>query len=243
MVGAGIFALPGTLHAQFGTFSPWLFPIFGLLFLLIALPFARLAGLHPRLGRAGRLCRAVRAARLLPGRLALLCRADHRARRQRQCLRDLCRRRSGRRSAAPIGRAATIVALIGCDHRDQHGRRAPRDPAARSADLAEGAAADRAGALGPGLVGGKLAAAGRRRRPFRRSRRPRCIILYAFVGFENSVVPAGETADARRTIPRALIVTLVSTATLYFLVQLAYVAVMPAGAGARTRRWPPSPRC
>ena len=31
MVGAGIFALPGTLHAQFGAFSPWLFPIFGLL--------------------------------------------------------------------------------------------------------------------------------------------------------------------------------------------------------------------
>ena len=26
MVGAGIFALPGTLHAQFGAFSPWLFP-------------------------------------------------------------------------------------------------------------------------------------------------------------------------------------------------------------------------
>jgi amino acid transporter len=55
------------------------------------------------------------------------------------------------------------------------------------------------------------------------------IILYAFVGFENSVVPAGETADARRTIPRALIVTLVSTATLYFLIQLAYVSVMPIG--------------
>src|SRR5205085_3517863 len=47
MVGAGIFALPGALHAQFGTLSPWLFPIFGLLFLAIALPFARLAALHP----------------------------------------------------------------------------------------------------------------------------------------------------------------------------------------------------
>jgi len=55
------------------------------------------------------------------------------------------------------------------------------------------------------------------------------IILYAFVGFENSVVPAEETADARRTIPRALIVTLVATVSLYFLIQLAYVAVMPAG--------------
>jgi amino acid transporter len=54
------------------------------------------------------------------------------------------------------------------------------------------------------------------------------IVLYAFVGFENSVVPAGETRDAARTVPRALIVTIVSTAAIYFLVQLAYVSVMPA---------------
>ena len=45
IVGAGIFALPGTWHEQFGAFSPWLFPIFGLLMLLIAVPFARLAAL------------------------------------------------------------------------------------------------------------------------------------------------------------------------------------------------------
>src|SRR3954462_8591591 len=47
MVGAGIFALPGTLHAKFGAFSPFLFPLFGLLVLMIALPFARVAGRHP----------------------------------------------------------------------------------------------------------------------------------------------------------------------------------------------------
>jgi amino acid transporter len=59
------------------------------------------------------------------------------------------------------------------------------------------------------------------------------LILYAFVGFENSVVPAGETADAKRTIPRALIATIVATACLYFLVQLSYVAVMAPGRGRR----------
>ena len=48
--------------------------------------------------------------------------------------------------------------------------------------------------------------------PFTAMEAAALIILYAFVGFENSVVPADETADARRTIPRALIVTLVSTA-------------------------------
>src|SRR4028118_1022083 len=46
VVGAGIFALPGTLYDKFGAFSPYLFPLFGLLVLLVALPFARVAGHH-----------------------------------------------------------------------------------------------------------------------------------------------------------------------------------------------------
>jgi APA family basic amino acid/polyamine antiporter len=50
MVGAGIFALPATLHLQFGAFSPWLFPLFGLLVLVVAWPFARLATHHPESG-------------------------------------------------------------------------------------------------------------------------------------------------------------------------------------------------
>src|SRR5215210_72215 len=46
MVGAGIFALPGTLYEKFGAFSPFLFPLFGLLVLVVALPFARVAAHH-----------------------------------------------------------------------------------------------------------------------------------------------------------------------------------------------------
>jgi amino acid transporter len=55
------------------------------------------------------------------------------------------------------------------------------------------------------------------------------LVLYAFIGFENSVVPAGETARPERTIPRALITTVIATAALYFIVQLAYVSAMPEG--------------
>ena len=43
LVGAAIFVLPGTLDDRFGDFSPLLFPLFGGLALLIALPFARVA--------------------------------------------------------------------------------------------------------------------------------------------------------------------------------------------------------
>jgi amino acid transporter len=55
------------------------------------------------------------------------------------------------------------------------------------------------------------------------------VIFYAFVGFENVLVAAGETRDARRTIPRALVQTIAATAVFYLLIQLAFTAVAPAG--------------
>jgi amino acid transporter len=48
--------------------------------------------------------------------------------------------------------------------------------------------------------------------------------LYAFVGFEAATIPAGETRDPRRTIPRALLLTVAGVTLLYVLVQLAYSA-------------------
>ena len=49
-VGAGIFALPGALLADFGTFSPWLFPLVALGSLLIVWPFARSVAAFPQSG-------------------------------------------------------------------------------------------------------------------------------------------------------------------------------------------------
>ena len=60
------------------------------------------------------------------------------------------------------------------------------------------------------------------------------VVFYAFVGFENAVVPAGETKSPRVTLPKAIIATTLITAALYFLVQLAFVTAFqdrpPAGA-------------
>jgi amino acid transporter len=55
------------------------------------------------------------------------------------------------------------------------------------------------------------------------------LIVYAFLGFESSLVTAGETARPRRNIPRALIVTIAATALFYFLITLVYIAVLPQG--------------
>ena len=227
IVGAGIFALPATLHVQFGAFSPWLFPIFGVLILLVAMPFARLAALFPQSG----------------GPVAYTAAFGPLASFQAGWLYYLARVTALAANAnvfatyaatlwAPLGigagRAATILALcasltainiVGV-------RRAIRAldgltvlkglPLIALAiwGLAATAGAWPTPGAPPSLSGVEAAA---------------LIIFYAFIGFENSVVPAGETANPGRTIPRALIATIVGTAALYFIVQLAYVSAMPAG--------------
>ena len=228
IVGAGIFALPATLHFQFGAFSPWLFPIFGLLILLVALPFARLASLVPRSG--GPVAYTLAFGPLVSfqaGWLYYLARVT--------ALAANANVFAAYAAAlwAPLGtgpgRAAAILALVGSlTWINVVGvRRAIRALDALTLlkglpliGLAVWGLVEAAGTLPPPgplpQLGAVEAAA--------------LIILYAFIGFENSTVPAEETTDARRTIPRALIGTVAATAALYCLIQLAYVAVMPAGA-------------
>ena len=60
------------------------------------------------------------------------------------------------------------------------------------------------------------------------------ILLYALVGFEGAVVPAGEGHNPRRDIPRALTSTVVTIALLYFLIQAISFAVTPDLASSET---------
>lgn len=53
------------------------------------------------------------------------------------------------------------------------------------------------------------------------------LLIYAFVGFEAATITAGETAQPRRNLPRALVGTILATALLYFLIVLVYVSVLP----------------
>jgi len=52
------------------------------------------------------------------------------------------------------------------------------------------------------------------------------LLIYAYVGFESILIPAGETDKPRTTIPRALIRTVILTGVIYFLIALVYVAVI-----------------
>jgi amino acid transporter len=229
VVGAGIFALPAVLYTQFGAFSPWLFPLFGLLVLVIAVPFARVASLFPVSGgpvvyaaafgpaasfQAGWLYYVARAAALAANTTVLVT-----------YLGALW---------PPIGsgvlRAAAIVAITGLlTFINVVGvkravrvldaltllKATPLIAMAVFGLVAYGGEIDAPAAL-PELSALEAAA---------------LLILYAFVGFENSVVAAGETRDPARTVPRALITTILCTALLYFVVQLSYVGVMEPGEG------------
>lgn len=60
------------------------------------------------------------------------------------------------------------------------------------------------------------------------------LLIYAYVGWESALIPAGEARDPTRDIPRALIWGLVVTTILYVLVQSVSIAALP-GLGASTR--------
>jgi amino acid transporter len=55
--------------------------------------------------------------------------------------------------------------------------------------------------------------------------------LYAFVGFENATIPAGETRNPQQSMPRALLLGLAIVTLIYFGLQWAYSHSPVAGTG------------
>lgn len=53
------------------------------------------------------------------------------------------------------------------------------------------------------------------------------LLIYAYVGWESALIPAGETHDPQRDMPRALVAALIVTTVLYVMVQAVSVAVFP----------------
>lgn len=53
------------------------------------------------------------------------------------------------------------------------------------------------------------------------------LVFYAFVGFEGALVPAGESKDPRRDLPKALFVTALGGTLLYIGIQIVSVALTP----------------
>lgn len=61
------------------------------------------------------------------------------------------------------------------------------------------------------------------------------LAIYAFVGWESALVPAGESRDPARDMPRALLWALATATLLYVLIQTVSVAVLPDLASQKGR--------
>jgi amino acid transporter len=53
------------------------------------------------------------------------------------------------------------------------------------------------------------------------------LLIYAFTGFEMAVIPAGEIRDPRQTLPKALLIGMVTVVTFYVLIQLVCIGTLP----------------
>lgn len=224
-IGASIFALPATLAADFGTFAPWLFPLVGLASLLIAIPFSRSVAAFPESGGPatyGRVFGTLPGFEL--GWIYYVARATAFAANLNVLISYLARWWTGAEGGAlRIALMLVAVAIFALINIRGVG------PAMRVLGgftilktvplvLAAIAALVMAGVPSPGPLP-----------PLSEVETGVLIVFYAFVGFENATVVAGETRNPARTLPRALLGTIASIALLYFVVQLAFVAFFPNG--------------
>jgi amino acid transporter len=53
------------------------------------------------------------------------------------------------------------------------------------------------------------------------------LLIYAFVGFEAAVIPAGETREPQKNVPRALLTALAVVAVLYIVIQVVSIGTLP----------------
>jgi len=60
------------------------------------------------------------------------------------------------------------------------------------------------------------------------------LLVYAYVGFESAVVPAGEARNPRRDMPRGLLLGLLAVAVLYAMIQMVSMAAVPGIASSST---------
>jgi basic amino acid/polyamine antiporter, APA family len=225
-VGAGIFALPGLLLTDFGSFAPWLFPLVALGSMLIVWPFARSVAAFPESGGPATYGRVFgRLPGFELGWVYYISRAAAFAANANVLAAYVARWWAGAdegllRAALLTGVtalfAAANIAGVKRSLRLLGGLTILKALPLFLLALAAIALSFPPPAPGPlpplsELEAGVL------------------VVFYAFIGFENVTVPAGETRRPEVALPRAIFATMASMTLLYFLVQLAFVSALPGG--------------
>ncbi|MCW8925520.1 MAG: amino acid permease [Xanthomonadales bacterium] len=233
VIGAGIFGLPAVAAAKTGAFSPWLFVWAGLLILTVVLSFARASSMFRHTG--GAIVYATHAfgpfVGFQTGWLAYLGRVS--AMGANSNLLVTYASWFWEPLATPLYSAIAITAIIlGLTALNVAGIRKSVGiiylftilkllPLSLlvlfglgeiDLQMLGGAAFPEVGELGEALL----------------------VVLYAYVGFEGTMVAAGEGKRPRRDVPRAVVNTILFTGVMYLLIQAVSVSALPGLASSKT---------
>ncbi len=228
IVGAGIFVLPGVVFKEFGAFGPWMFPLFGLLMLVIVAPLAAVSARFDITG--GPVAYVTRAfgpfAGFQAGWLNYIAKLTSIA----ANVTVFAAYAGGLFPALEGGlaRGIIIVAVLGALTWANYVGVRRAVAVLNIASMFKVLPLILFAVAGLWMFGPSLSLP-TALPAFTTVETNALLILYAFVGFEHVMVSAGETVDARRSVPRAMIWTVAFSALFYFLIQLAYTAVAPAG--------------
>ncbi|MES2326253.1 MAG: APC family permease [Pseudomonadota bacterium] len=233
VIGSGIFALPAVAIAQAGYFSPWVFVLCGILILSVALTFARVASFFDITGGPivytthafGRFVGFQTGFLIYLSRVAAIAASANLIVSYAATVWNALAGGPPRIAAitayialATILNAAGIRAGMAVVYIISLLKLAPLFllimvglPSADWAHVAD------AHLLAPAPLGETM-----------------LVMMYAFIGFEFSLINAGETRDARKNIPKTLVRTVVSIAICYALIQVVVVSVAPDIGGSNT---------
>lgn len=228
LIGAGIFGLPEALYTAVGNFSPWLLLIGGILVMAIVACFAELTKLTDRSGGPQRYVGD--AFGIYPGFVVGWTFYAARLISQGANVLVLVAYAAALYPAVSEGAAkvALIVTVLG-------GITFVNVIGIKRAVTMLGAMTllKLLPLLGLMLVGiGAVSANGVIALPqFSAVEGIALAALYAFVGFENATIPAGETKDPKSAMPRALMTGIAVVTLIYFGLQWAYSHSAIAGTG------------
>ena len=233
IIGAGIFGLPAVAAAKTGAFSPWLFVIAGVLIFSMVLSFARASSMFRETGgvtvyaghafgpfagfQAGWLTYVSRAMAMGANANLMVTYASWFWSPLGESLNSSIAisafiigltwlNVSGVRNSVGIIYVFTMLKLLPISLLVLFGLGQVDLQMLAGADLPE------FGELGEAVL----------------------IVLYAYVGFEGTVVAAGEGNRPRRDLPGAMINTIIITGVIYVLVQLVAISALPDLAESKT---------
>lgn len=227
VIGAGIFALPGKVAVSAGLWSPWLFLVVGVLFLSVVLTFAELASYYERTG--GPVLYATDAfgpvAGFSTGWLIYLARMTAFAANANVMALYLASLSDVFASGVARIAVITVVTIVLTGANVLGVKDGVRTMGVLTVlkivpllllvllglQHVTGSTLIPGGDFHIDDIGGTT-----------------LLLIYAYVGFETIGVTAGETSKPQRTIPLALVRTVLGTGLLYFLIVLVFISVVPA---------------